>query len=560
MQRLRKIQQTIQASALALTVSQRLLIGTVLVLMVMTLLLVQLYAGKPEMVALLPGKTVDEQVKAIAYLQSNGIEYIETPSGVMVPAGQRHAVLAQLSQGGALAGDNKILFDNLIDRQTWTMSQQQNRQLEIIAVQNTLESIIGQMSGIGSARVILNLPSRRSLGQPKTSSSASVTVFANRSLGQDTVDAIVHLVGSSRGIDPTNIRVIDGLTNRQHKGRDDDTLIATSYLELVTSIEVHQRQKLMDMLEYIPGVIVTVHAQVDATRQQTTRNEFLPEGAGTTTLLKQEVTSEMRDRQASTGGEPGPRSNVGQNITGSGGAGGGASSEQTTSESSFESKIGSETKQIMDPRGHAKKINAVVNIPRTYFVGIWKSGQQDPDAAEPATTDIQPIIDSEIARIKGEVEQMIDSSAQDDSNAEPGEVKVSMIPVLSGMVIPQGVIEGAGVMAIGGGGAFESIPVVKTIALGSLAAVALGLVVFTALRSVKAEVLPSAAELVGLPPALDNTSDLVGEADEVDSVLQGIELTEDEIRVRKVTEQVNDLVDDKPDDAARLIGRWITGD
>jgi len=99
---------------------------------------------------------------------------------------------------------------------------------------------------------------------------------------------------------------------------------------------------------------------------------------------------------------------------------------------------------------------------------------------------------------------------------------------------------------------------VKTAALGGVALLALGLVVMTAMRATRRETLPTAAELVGLPPALDGASDLVGEAGEADSVLQGLELTDDEMRHRKMMEQVSELVGEKPSEAARILGRWMT--
>jgi flagellar biosynthesis/type III secretory pathway M-ring protein FliF/YscJ len=85
------------------------------------------------------------------------------------------------------------------------------------------------------------------------------------------------------------------------------------------------------------------------------------------------------------------------------------------------------------------------------------------------------------------------------------------------------------------------------------------MVVFTALKAGKREKLPTAEELVGVPPALAGESDVIGEAVEADSVLQGIELSDDEMKSRKMMEQVEDMVKEKPEDAARLLGRWITG-
>lgn len=559
MDRMHRAMATISAAATRLTVSQKLLIGAVAVVMVMTLFIVQLYTGRAEYVALLPGKSSEEQGAAAAFLRARNVEFTTGASGeILVAVGQENALRGQMVENKVLAGDNRVLFDNLIDKQSWTMGQAQNAQMEVIAVQNELAKIISNMSGIRSASVILNLPQKRGFGQPRTEPSASATVFPTRSLSQDTVDTIAHLVASSRGIDPANVRVIDGLSNRQFKASDENGFASSTYLEYVAKLEEYKRGQLLEMLSpYIPGVIVTVHAQVDISRRKMTKETVAAEGKGTTSVLVSEQTSEREDKMPSQGGEPGPRSNTGQDISGVSLAQNG-SSKESRNDSQFQPKFGGTTEMIDDPRGNPTKINAVVNIPRSYFVEMWRTqqgGGQADKPADPTEADIQPIVVAETTRIKAEVETQIDTSAGADTSK--GEVQVSMIPVmLASSAGPSADNASTLGLPLGGGG-LEGI--VRTVALGGLAVVAVGLVVLTALRATRREPLPSASELVGLPPALDHASDLVGEAGEADSVLQGLELSDDEMRHRKMMEQVSELVTEKPNEAARVLGRWVTG-
>ncbi|HBS28719.1 MAG TPA: hypothetical protein DEB06_04540 [Phycisphaerales bacterium] len=563
MDRLTRAWQTILAAGARLTVSQKLLIGSVAVLLAMTLFVVSLYTSQSESVALLPGKPPEDQQRAAEFLRTRSVKFTSGAAGeVMVAPAVADTLRAQMAEGNVLTGDNRVLFDNLIQKQSWTLSQQQNQQMEVIAVQNELAQIISHMSGIRSASVILNLPSRRGLGEPRTNSSASATVFPTRALSQDTVDSIAHLIASSRGIDVRHVRVIDGATNRQMSARDESGWAASSYLEYVTKVEERKQAQLHEMLAaYIPGVIVSVHAQVDVTRRNTTRNEYLPEGQGSVTPLLSETARESENRQPAPSGEPGVRSNTGQDITGLGAPA--ATTKETTGETRFDPRVGSESTQISDPRGHPTKINAVVNIPRGYFVEVWRSRQPAPAAgaasppAEPAESDLNPIVEAETARIKREIEPLIDTSAADQTVR--GEVQVSMIPVLTLSALP-GAGGASGASALGlGVGTLAADGLVRTLMLGGLATVALGLVVVMAMRATKRESLPTAAELVGLPPALEGTTDLVGEATEADSVLQGLELSDDEMKHRKMMEQVSELVDEKPEDAARLLGRWVQG-
>ncbi|HVZ92889.1 MAG TPA: flagellar M-ring protein FliF C-terminal domain-containing protein [Phycisphaerales bacterium] len=575
MGQLRRAIAVIQTAAQKLTVSQKLLFGSLAVVLVMALFLVQQYTGKPAYVQLLPGATVAEQQEAVTFLAANSIPHKIDPDGsVTVSPGSRSSVLAQMTQQNKLPGDKRLLFDNLIDKQSWTLSQRQNAQLETIAVQNELASIITNMNGIRSARVILNLPERRSLGQPTTESSASATVFASRPLDQATVDSIAHLIAGSRGIDVKRVRVIDGTTNRQFRAREETTMAASSYLEYVTAVEDRKQSQLQSMLSsYIPGVIVTVHAQVDMTRRQQMKKNVLPEGKGSTTLLTSETTSDNQSSEPKSGGEPGPRSNTGQDIAGF--SSGGSTSKQTTGENKFEAQFGVNTETIEDYRGNPTKINAVVNIPRGYFVDMWKKrqpaagggappagggtgggGGSAPEPAEPSDTDLGEVVQSETTRIKREVLLQIDTSAGPDTRA--GEVEVSMIPFVAMISGTEGGAAASSVLGLPLGPlAAESLT--KTIGLGLLALISIGFVVITAAKASKRMPLPSAEELVGLPPTLDQHSDLIGEAGEADAALQGIELDDDEIKRRKMREQITELVTEKPQEAAGLVSKWISG-
>jgi flagellar biosynthesis/type III secretory pathway M-ring protein FliF/YscJ len=53
---------------------------------------------------------------------------------------------------------------------------------------------------------------------------------------------------------------------------------------------------------------------------------------------------------------------------------------------------------------------------------------------------------------------------------------------------------------------------------------------------------------------------MFGEADEAESMLTGIELSEDELQSRKKHEQVASLVSDRPSDAAFILNKWIASD
>ncbi len=75
------------------------------------------------------------------------------------------------------------------------------------------------------------------------------------------------------------------------------------------------------------------------------------------------------------------------------------------------------------------------------------------------------------------------------------------------------------------------------------------------------EELPSAEELVGIPPALAiDDSELVGEADETATPLEGMEVDEVSLKQHQLLDQINEMVKSEPDDAAALLRKWIKTD
>jgi flagellar biosynthesis/type III secretory pathway M-ring protein FliF/YscJ len=93
--------------------------------------------------------------------------------------------------------------------------------------------------------------------------------------------------------------------------------------------------------------------------------------------------------------------------------------------------------------------------------------------------------------------------------------------------------------------------------LGLLAVGALGMMFMLVRKAGKPAELPSAQELVGLPPALEAGADIVGEADEGSTAMEGIELPDDQVRVNKMLETIGEMVKNKPQDAAAVLNRWI---
>lgn len=569
MERFRLAQATIETYLGKLSVSQKLLIGTLATVMAMTLFLVHQYTKAPEMVELAPGMTAEDATRVVEYLEANNINYIPNGSSVMVPVTDVSIVRARLFEEGRMPSDNTLLFNNLVDNWSWTHNYKQGDQMAMIARQNELNGIIGRFSGISKATVIMDVPTRRSLGQANRVPSAAVTVFPTGSLSQTTVDAIANMVASSTaGLSVHHVSVIDGTNNRQYKARSEDDFTASTYAEHVANIETAKRDQITELLSYISGAIVAVHAQADVTTQRRTSQKFDNEDQGSVRLQARGSSSELSQEDAQDAAEAGARANTGIDIN-TGNASGSSLSE-ATGDNLFDTHAGFTRTDIVDPRGMPIKINAVVNIPRDYFVSVYRiQNPPDPDApadeqTTPTDADLASVIDSEVDRIREAIQPLVDTSAHADASqvnpdGSTGSVVVSMIPVASDQFL-QGVDAGGGGAGFMGIAGLDIADLIRTAVLGGLAVVALFLVVSTAFKANKREILPTAEELVGIPKALDSDLAIVGEAAEAEAHLDGVEMSEEDIQLRSMLDQINELIGDNPDRAAGVIGRWAKED
>jgi flagellar biosynthesis/type III secretory pathway M-ring protein FliF/YscJ len=556
MEQVQRMLATIREQLVKLSATQRLLIASLLVILLMTMFLVSQYAGAKEYVPLLPASATPEQVQQVSqYLSEANIEHRVREGLPEVPPQRRRAIIAQMGQAGALPGDTSMLFADLIDAQSWTMSNAQQAQLYNIALQNELAGVIAQMRGITGATVIIDAPERRGLGAAVRTPTASVTVtHQERELSQDSVDAIASLVaGAKAGLSIANVVVVDGVSNRQRRARTEDSLASGTHLELKVKYEKLYRNLLTDFFGYIDGVMIAVTAQVDATRQTSSVTAVLPPGQGTVTTPSVERQREFEQSSGSVGAEPGVRSNAGLDIA-RGGSGGGGTTESET-EAELETRFGTRSETIHDPRGRATKLNAAINVPRSYVLREWRFVNGE-DAEAPDAAALEAFFQQEQGDIEAKALTLLEAQGEDGATT-PGAVVVSMIPDPTPMAPAQaGGGFGMGLGAGGGGGILAS-GWLKTALLGALAVGALGLMALALKKAGRRPDLPTAEELVGIPPALENV-DIMGEAGEAESALAGIELSDEDMQKRQMLDQVAAFVKDSPEEAAGLFQRWMS--
>lgn len=579
----REMLATIQKHLGGLSASSKLLIASLVVIMLMSLGYVAIYSSKSKFVELLPGMPAAEQAKAAAYLRNVNMQVeVGTDGKVMVPADSQAQARAALGESGKLSGDKSAMFELILDKQHWINSREQNERLFLVALQNQLAQDIAQFKGVKSATVILDIPEAAGLGRAVKKPSGAVTVQTRDGspLPQATVDAIASYVAGSRaGLDIDRIRVIDATTGRQRKAAADGDLSSATYIEHAAKVESQAHEKISEMLSYINGVIVAVTAQVDVTKVNSQTTSHLPKDKGTLQIEKRVNTEETSNTQTSPGAEPGIASNVGMDVNK--GGQGGSNEKKNKEDTEYEVHAGTKTETVVDPKGMPTMIAVSVNVPRSFVVGLIASAAPaaTPGAAPasganaPAGPTEQEINDKFEKDVKPTIEKLLKPHVRAMTVLANGvateeamtrmlaeAINVAMIPL--DVVVPTGKTATAGFLGGlaggGGGGIGLGSGLIDKAVLGVLALLSLGMMLMLMKKSGKPVELPTAEEIVGIPPALEGAVDLIGEADEAEAAMQGIEVNEDTMQIQQVLEQVGELVNTNPDSAAKLISRWMS--
>jgi flagellar M-ring protein FliF len=542
---IRKWLAQIQLQLANLSISQKMLIATLAIIIPVSLWFVFQYAASPMMAPVLD-QPIDAARRAqiISYLDGRGIRYDTVGDRIRVPMEKRYDVLAGLQMSELLPEDTSRGFDALVTQQTWWNSSQQNRQLYMIAKQNVLAQIVRKYPWVRDATVIISMPEQAGFGASHQRPSASVNVVtAGSALDQKKVDAVAGLVsGSVAGMLPSDVVVIDAAQGRQWKTKAPGEISTSDYLEQIHAQERHVHEKITSALQYIRNVIVAVNVEVDLTAKRTESTTFNREGSVELLTSEENKTSKTTDGVAAA--EPGVRANTGADVAAA------AASKGTTTEetrTAFEPHAGQNRVSAVDPGGAPTRISATVNVPRSFFVALFKQSKPGDDKAEPKDDDLKPLIEEHLGRIKKQIEPLV-------MTKQTGTVVVDVYPdtgpaLVNGVNIdPASAATGSTLMVNG---------MAKNIGLGALAMVSLTLMLMMVRKAGQKPRTPTVQELAGVPPPVPTEDELIGEAEESDPTLTGMELTEDAIRHRKLAEQVSEMVKTNPSEVATIVRRWI---
>src|SRR5690349_18766846 len=117
MDRIQQLLKSIWKNLRGMSPSQKLLIGSLAVIMLMTLFLVSQYAARPNYVAVWPGAPAEDQTRAVKSLTDAQFKVVNLNGTAVVPQEKREAALASLEQAGQRPTNSAVVFENILKTQ-----------------------------------------------------------------------------------------------------------------------------------------------------------------------------------------------------------------------------------------------------------------------------------------------------------------------------------------------------------------------------------------------------------------------------------------------------------
>ena len=260
---------------------------------------------EPAKTTLFSSLSESDKSKVVESLRQNGINVsLDSATGeILVPSTdyyQSKMLLAAEGLPESLPGG----YDSLDDLPMGT-----SRSVEAVKIRQGLENelarSINEISGILGARVHLAIPEKSVFIRERGNPTASVftKLGAGRSLGQNQIRAIVHLVSSSvPNLPSENVTVVDQHGNLLSKPSNDPTsAMSNRQLDYTMKLEQVYRQRVISLLTPILGagnITAQVNVDVDFTTQNITEEVVDPESSA---IRSEQATQDMTSEPEAQG-------------------------------------------------------------------------------------------------------------------------------------------------------------------------------------------------------------------------------------------------------------------
>jgi flagellar M-ring protein FliF len=275
---------------------------------------VVLWSQKPSYKLLYSNLAEQDSAAIVASLQKAGIDYelADGTAAILVPEGKVHEARLKLAGEGLPKGTGTG-FELLENQKGFGISQFMENARYQHALEGELATTIASINTVRGARVHLAIPKQTAFvrNQKRPTASVMVDLYPGRSLSEDQVAAISHLVAAAvPNLDVDQVTIIDQyghlLTGRE---TGEDMRLTATQFEHRKEVEDYYNKRIENILTPIlgPGAVkAQVSADMDFTVTERTQESFTPD--------QQKIRSEQTVAEKTVGsplpiGIPGALSN-----------------------------------------------------------------------------------------------------------------------------------------------------------------------------------------------------------------------------------------------------------
>ncbi len=563
---IRKYLVQIKSQLMGLTISQKLLIGLLALVMIATIFFTVVWSAKPQMVPLIPQSMSPEDINKVQMGLNGKYQYQVSGDKILVPAEQAYAIRGELMAADALPHDLSTAFQVMIRDSSPFTTDAMNTRAWNNALQTELTRWIRSFPYVETGTVIVSQSQQSSLGRNAVPSTASVYIQTKGGVDinhNQLLCIVAFVAGTVPSLHRENISVT---VNGQHtyNGPDTDSAVPSDVLEVKKSIEESLETKLLRMFVSMGDVKIAVNVVPDLSVRERVTTTYNPAGTVVRPRVENTKESNSSDGSGVASGEPGVNSNVTANAgDNSAATGRKTSSTLTDQQTENEVKIG-ETHLIEKlPAGvEWKEISASISLPRSYFVSLYHKRPGIDPKADPSDDELQKtVIDAQLKSAIALAKNTIGAKSDDQIHIDWYDDTI--ISRSSDVVV------NAAGFSPGGMPLFAQYAKQGVLAL--LALGAMGMMLMMVRKAV-----PASGDDVdtgvffgggaggkkgrrkgGGVEQLDAADDVFGEANQGEAVLTGIELDDETLASRKMVDEVSTMIKENPENAAALVKRWI---
>lgn len=304
--------------ALKPQLGSKLLLVAGIAAVVAVMVVVWLWSRQPDYRVLFANFADKDGGAIVASLEQMNVPYQLSDGGsaILVPAAQVHEIRLKLAAQGLPKGGS-IGFE-LLENQKFGVSQFVEQVNFQRALEGELERSIQSIAAVQVARLHLAIPKPSVFvrDQQKPSASVLLNLRPGRTLDQQQVSAIVHLVASSiPELAPANVTVVDqngNLLTDDGKKKSMDKLDATQ-LKYVETLQRNIARRVESIIAPIVGaqnVHAEASAEVDFSVQEQAAEIYEPNQDSKTATVRSQQSSETQSTTSTAAsGIPGAQSN-----------------------------------------------------------------------------------------------------------------------------------------------------------------------------------------------------------------------------------------------------------